>query len=226
MDKYQILSIVAPVAAPVAPATMLINILYHDMILENVAHEFAIGGAVASGIGAEASGMIAAYVGVKAFEKRKFGLMAVAAFAFVAYAVFMAVGISVAQNPTAMIATIVISIIAYFAVALLSNLREIEHDEHDAKDAALKLEHERTAQLRAQARIAKAGGIVQGAPPVREVFANSTNTPNARTDAALLARCKSYLAQNPDSGVREMGRALGISSSATASKYFKLAKGD
>jgi type II secretory pathway pseudopilin PulG len=138
MDKYEILSVIAPIAAPAAPATMLINILYADLMRETVNANFALFAAVASGIGAEASGMIAAYVGIQAYRKQKYGLMWVAILAFVAYAVFMAVGISAAQNPLTMVSMIVISIIAYLAVATLTDLRAILQDA--AAEARIKID--------------------------------------------------------------------------------------
>lgn len=161
IDKYDLLSAIAPIAAPAAPATMLVNILYADLIRETVNQNFALFAAVSSGVGAEASGMIAAYVGIQAYRKKKYGLMMIAIMAFIAYASFMALGISAARNPMTMISTIVISIIAYLAVAMLTDLRSIQRDaqaETDRQIAAMDAERKLT---NAQTRKAKAGSVTQ-----------------------------------------------------------------
>jgi len=157
MNKYDFLSIIAPISAPAAPATMLVNILYADLMRESVNQIAAMGAAVASGIGAEAAGMIAAYVGIQAYRKQKYGLMVVAIVAFIIYAAFMALGISVSQNPMTMISTIAISIIAYLAVGTYTALTGITDDEtRDAQTKIAVMEAERKL-TNAQTRNAKAG---------------------------------------------------------------------
>ena len=222
IDKYSNFSTVPPIAAPAAPAALLISILYHDMILEGMAHEVALVASVGSGIGAEMSGMIAAYVGVQAFQRRKYGLMVVAAVAFIAYAVFMAVGISVTDNPVTMISTILISIIAYFAVGLLKSLQEAQAEEHTAKQEEIKRLDAERKLANSRARLAKAGGVL-GVRGVREQDEQQPEQDNRRLDAVLLAKGIEYLRANPTASVRGFGEALGIPSSSTASKYRALA---
>jgi hypothetical protein len=211
IDKYDILAIIAPVAAPAAPATMLISILYAELMRETVNQTFAIGAAVMSGIGAEASGMIAAYVGVQAYRKRKFGLMTVAIFAFGAYAAFMALGISTARNPVAMVSTIIISVIAYVAVAMLTDLRSILRDAQAETDMQISLINAEKNKTNAETRKLKAGGFVH---------ANVTQTGGtiARLPDAKIAEIREYWKANPDARYRDVAAACGVSP-ISAGKY-------
>lgn len=208
IDKYDLLSAIAPIAAPAAPATMLVNILYADLIRETVNQNFALFAAVSSGIGAEASGMIAAYVGIQAYRKKKYGLMMIAILAFIAYASFMALGISAARNPMTMISTIVISIIAYLAVAMLTDLRSIQRDaqaETDRQIAAMDAERKLTNALtrNAKASIGKQTG---------------KQATQFQADEALIKLIKMYWTQNPGASYREVAQACKCAPS-TAGKY-------
>jgi amino acid transporter len=211
IDKYEILSIVAPIASPAAPATMLINILYADLTREAVSSNFAMFAAVASGIGAEASGMIAAYVGVQAYRKRKYGLMIVAIIAFVAYASFMALGISAAKQPMTMISMIVISIIAYLAVATFTDLRGSSQDEYDTANMQISLINAEKNKINAETRNAKVNGFVH---------ANSTRTSNAivKLSDEKIAEIREYWTDHPAAKYRDVAIAVGCAPS-TAMKY-------
>ena len=211
IDKYDILAVIAPIAAPAAPATMLISILYTELMRETVSQSFAMGAAVASGIGAEASGMIAAYVGVQAYRKRKFGLMTVAIFAFCAYAAFMALGISAARNPVAMVSTIIISVIAYIAVAMLTDLRSILTDAQAEANTKISLLEAQKRLTNAETRKAKINGFVH---------ANNTQTQPAitRLSAAKIAEIQQYWNTHPGAKYRDVSKAVGCAPS-TAMKY-------
>ena len=208
IDKYEILSIVAPIAAPAAPATMLINILYADLTREAVSANFAMFAAVTSGIGAEASGMIAAYVGIQAYRKRKYGLMIVAIMAFVAYASFMALGISAAKQPMTMISMIVISIIAYLAVATFTDLRGITQDEQAETDNQVRaMESERKLQNSRNRGLKLSNGGQTGRQSTQ--FA---------ADPALIAVIEAYWVANPSATLRDCAASVGCSP-MTAGKY-------
>jgi K+-sensing histidine kinase KdpD len=212
MDKYEILSIIAPIAAPAAPATMLINILYVDLLRESVNSGVAIGAAVLSGVGAEASGMIAAYVGVQAYRKQKYGLMMVAMVAFVVYAAFMAVGISSAKNPVSMVSTIIISVMAYVAVAMLTDLRSIIKDaqtETDNKIAVLEAE-----RLLSNSRN-RGLKLSTGGQTVGQTGRQSTQFV---VDPALIAAIEAFWQANPSASLRDCAAAVGCSP-MTAGKY-------
>lgn len=211
IDKYEILSMVAPIAAPAAPATMLINILYADLTREAVSSNFAMFAAVSSGIGAEASGMIAAYVGIQAYRKRKYGLMIVAILAFIAYASFMALGISAAKNPLPMVSMIVISIIAYLAVATYTDLRGITQDEQVETEMKIGLINAEKNKINAETRKAKANAFVH------------VNTPQTlgqfpRLTVEKIAEIREYWRLHSDATLREVGTACNVSTGA-ANKY-------
>ncbi len=217
MDKYDLLAIVAPIAAPAAPATLLVNILYADMIAEHISNGFAITGAVLSGVGAEASGMIAAYVGIQAFRKKKYGLMVAAALAFIAYAVFMAVGISVSKNPLTMVSTIVISIIAYISVAALADLRssgkevaESINQQIAVLDAEANLEDAKRKGINSQTRKLKAEIHVDATVDKTGKFPKITDD--------KIAEIHQYWLSNPKATLRDVGTELQVSP-MTAGKY-------
>lgn len=211
IDKYEVLSLIAPIAAPAAPATMLINILYSDLTREAVSANFAMFAAVSSGIGAEASGMIAAYVGIQAYRKRKYGLMIVAIVAFIAYASFMAWGISTARNPTAMVSMIVISIIAYLAVATFTDLRGSSQEAQDETNMQISLLEAQKRLTNAETRNAKTNAFVH---------ANVTQTSNAITKLPdeKIAEIRDYWTAHPGAKYREVALAIGCAPS-TAMKY-------
>ncbi|MBV5322591.1 MAG: hypothetical protein JZU60_02000 [Ilumatobacteraceae bacterium] len=208
IDKYEILSMVAPIAAPAAPATMLINILYADLTREAVSTNFAMFAAVSSGIGAEASGMIAAYVGIQAYRKRKYGLMIVAILAFIAYASFMALGISAAKNPLPMVSMIVISIIAYLAVATYTDLRGITQDEQVETDNQVRaIEAERKLQNARNRGLKLSNGGQTGRQSTQ--FA---------ADPTMIAAIEAYWVANPNATLRDCATFVGCSP-MTAGKY-------
>jgi len=178
---------------------------------ETVNQSFAIGAAVASGIGAEASGMIAAYVGVQAYRKRKWGLMTVAIFAFAAYAAFMALGISTARNPVAMVSTIIISVIAYIAVAMLTDLRSILQDAQAETDMQISLINAQKNKINAETRKARVNGFVH---------ANVTQTGGTiiKLSSAKIDEIREYWTANPGAKYRDVAQAVGCAPS-TAMKY-------
>jgi hypothetical protein len=210
MDKYSVLAAIAPIAAPAAPATMLVNILYAELAAEQVNASFALGAAVLSGIGAEASGMIAAYVGIQAYRKQKYGLMGIAIIAFLAYAAFMAIGISQARNPLAMVSTIIISIIAYLAVAILTDLRAILSDKAAETDLQVRLMDAERKLTNAQVRKGKAVHVA--------VNVDSKPGQYPKTSAETIAAIRQYWQAHPDATLREVGAACGVSP-MTAGKY-------
>lgn len=213
MDKYDILSIIAPVAAPAAPATMLVNILYSDLTRESVSNTFALGAAIFSGIGAEASGMIAAYVGIQAYRKQKYGLMFVAIASFIVYATFMAVGISSARNPMTMVSTIVISIIAYLAVGLLTDIRGITSEANTDANRQIALMEAERKLTNAQTRQAKTQYT-----GVSRVMDSEHPAGRYTQNSAKVKRVIEYWQAHPTASMRDVAKACDCSPS-TAMRY-------
>ena len=230
MDKYSILSVIAPIAAPAAPATMLVNILYGELIREAVNQNVAIGAAVLSGLGAEASGMIAAYVGIQAYRKQKYGLMVVSIIAFLSYAIFMAIGISAARDPLTMVSTIVISIIAYVSVGVLTDLRDVTSEKAEEVNMDINLMAAQRLLANAEARRNKSVQPqpptslpqVSAPPPPPGPSSQSTGIGHGRQFTGLsddhIADIRDYWKANPDATLRQAAQACGCSP-ITAGKY-------
>jgi len=165
-DKYDVFSLIAPATAPLAPASTLTLILADSIKAQGASDVVALVLAGGSGLGAEASGAVAAYVAVEAFRKKRYGLFIVSAFAFSVYAAFLIYGLSQAKNPAAMQASVMISAIAYLAVAGLQSLRGQAVEDRGASEnklaaakTALEKDKVALAALRVQAKMdASTGG--------------------------------------------------------------------
>jgi hypothetical protein len=194
MDKYAVMSIVAPIAAPIAPATVLINTLYQSMQSMGVEHNIALVSSVASGAGAEMSGMVAAYAAIQAYRKHKPGHFKVAIIAFGLYVLFMSIGLITGENPAPLIITVFISIIAYLAVAVVEDLFR-DTSETIAADT---LDIERTkaaASLeRARARQMEAGQNAQ----IVQLSTGQTGQASGGLDEEKILATIAYLKRQPD----------------------------
>jgi hypothetical protein len=117
-------SIFAPILAPVAPAVLFGNNLYHGMLADGLNTGLATAAAVAGTVGVELSGALACSMAVLAYHKRDYKIMSISIFAAAIYAVFMMVGILQAKNTATFAGAVVISLVAYLMLGVFQSYTE------------------------------------------------------------------------------------------------------
>ena len=211
-DKYAVATFLAPFITPIAPAAILINTLYFGMIAMGMNTNVALVSSIATGAGAELSGMVAAYAVVQAWRRKKSGHLSVGIIAFSLYVLFMVIGIWAGNNPLALIVAVFLSIIAYLGVAVLEDLL-MEHKEvAETTQGQIGLTKAQASLERAKARQAEAGA------PVQQVSTVAVHAGRFQVDAAQIERIRAYWASNPGASLRAAAEACQCSP-MTAKKY-------
>lgn len=224
-----------PMAAP-APAGFIVGVQLYKSTLDAIgtispewstpihtaAAIFAIGGCVGM-IGVE---MVAYKQAGLAFAEKQAGAAVVALTAGVICSALVVWAVSTGNKPQAVIASVIVSIAGYIALAARDFLARrrgvaaaLTADANAANQFALDLEKEKTKQAAAAARYAKAS-----AAPVRDVR-DSTRTDeqeekvNSRAlGVEKIAEIRAYQIANPTKTVREVATACGVSL-GSVSKY-------
>lgn len=208
MNKYTVFSFLAPIISPVAPATVLVNTLYKAMTETGIEHNYAIGAALMSGFGAELSGAVAAYATVQAYRKQKWGHFAVAFLAFALYIVFVGAGVASGHNPMALIIAVLVSIIAYLAVAVLEDLFRDGLEIQAVIGQKIELTKAEANKARALARQVEASN--SSSLGVQNVQMDKTDTAKSAPRPENIEKVKEWLASNSGSD-REAAKELKLS---------------
>lgn len=164
MNITQVQSILAPMLAPVAPAVLFGNNLYHGMLSDGLAPGLAGVAAVTGTLGVELSGALACSMAVLAYHKRDYKIMVVSIIAAVIYAVFVMIGILQAENTATFAGAVVISLVAYLMLGVYQSYTaklETQRAETELQVRSLKAE---TNKINAEARRAKVSESYRNLP--------------------------------------------------------------
>lgn len=213
MNITTLQSIAAPILAPVAPAVLFGNNLYHGMVTDAVNPTLAGIAAIGGTIGVELSGALACSMAVMAYHKRDYKIMFLSIGASVIYAGFVYQGIASARNSATFAGAVVISLIAYLMLGVYQSYtakRDAEKAETDNKVAALDAERK---LVNARTRAAK------GVPAaVVQPSTVSVHVGQFQIDPAKIAAIQAYWQANPQASLRTVAAACGCSP-MTAGKY-------
>lgn len=219
MNITSVQSVLAPVLAPVAPAVLFGNNLFHGMIADGITPTFALIAAIGGTAGVEISGALACSMAVLAYHKRDYKIMWISIISSVIYAAFVFYGISSSQHASTFAGAVVISLIAYLMLGVYQSYQFKLSSKRDEAAIEIGLMESKRRLANAETRKAKASNKVSS------VFTEQTEQTEQLNSAALAMVCE-YLAQHPGASARDLLRIPNIpfSSPATASKYKKAAE--
>jgi len=238
MKLESLYAIVAPIASPVAVATVTGSAVYVAMSsVPGIPPELVITGAVMFAVAVEMSGGLAFAVLSRAFANRSAGAV-LAGFALAGlYLVIIMFAANIGAHGGILAATGVLPVVAYGGRAAWGYLAQVERarqaqqaERLAAQQSAAELERlrlqARMVESNNQAAIARANAraaSAEHAPNVRAVRANMPNTPNSpnKLDAQRLELARQAYATNPNITARQMAAAIGVSSSDTGLRYLR-----
>lgn len=218
MNITSVQSVLAPMLAPVAPAVLFGNNLFHGMIADGITPNFALIAAVGGTVGVEISGALACSMAVLAYHKRDYKIMWISIISSVIYAAFVFYGISSSQHASTFAGAVAISLIAYLMLGVYQSYQFKLSNKRDEAAIEIGLMESRRKLTNAETRKAKAS-------KVSSVFTEQTEQTEQLNSATLALVCE-HLAQHPGASARDLLRIPNIpfSSPATASKYKKAAE--
>jgi len=159
-------SIIAPLATPAAPAVLLANEIYRVMIDVNIPFWLAIGTATIALLGIESGGALMCHNGVRAWQRKSYGLMWVAIAGALVYAAIVWAGIATMPEARARIlgTLVFLTLVGYAAYAIYSAVEDSEREA--AAGSARRIDEMKAERLltNAQTRQIKAGGLLSNRP--------------------------------------------------------------
>ena len=212
-------SIVAPIATPLAPATILMSGLYSGMVASGVDANLAFVPAIASGAGMELSGMLAGAMTFRAIKERDLTGGILAVIGVMLYVTFAVFGMSKIPKSDVFQAFVLMSLVAYFTAAIYQyfedkkrdtvDLRQVRAEEQEREISLIKAEKN---LVNAERRKALTTGIVH--------VNNTVNKPGQfpKLSNEKIAEIRQYWQAHPSAKLREAGAACGVSP-ITAGKY-------
>jgi hypothetical protein len=238
-----IASLTAPIATPLAPATILMSGLYSGMVASGVNSYIAFIPAISSGVGMELSGFLAGSLTFRAIKERDLAGGILAAIGIVGYVSFAALGMSKIPNAGVFQAFVLMSLVAYFVTAIyqyfedkVAKKSKERIDKNDDADRATKAEKARmendiamlkaqtenkVAELAAQAIIEKEKSNQARADARKaksQVSNGGVHGGQFKANPDLIKAIADFWKNNPTASDREVAKACKCSP-MTAKKY-------
>jgi len=226
LPKFQ--SIVAPLAAPIAPAVLLANEIYTVMIELTIPNWIALISSIVGIAGIDFSGALMCIGAVRAWRRRSWGLFGVSIVGAIVYALIVYVGIASMPHERGRVFGVMIflTLVAYAGYAIFTVFEEesaIDAKATQAKADASQAEIDRlNAENRltnARTRQIKAGGSVQTVQSVQSNTEQTAESDSSIRITALGQRIIDALGENPDRSLREIADAVGGCSPATVKEW-------
>jgi len=217
----KIQALIAPLAAPVAPALLLGNEMYQVMVLVGINAWLAFVCAFVAIVGLEFSGALASTMAVKSWKRRSWGALTLSVIGTLVYAGIVFGGIRMMPQARAQVfgVMVLVSLVAYLGYALYQNYHEQDTQHAEQTEQQIELVRQQKQFLNAQTRQLQwqaQTGFVPGADIVR----SGGERGERLNDLSKQLDVWSYLDTNGDSGPSEIARVLGISKS-TAQKHIQ-----
>jgi hypothetical protein len=161
--KFSVTSIykyAVPFGTP-APSAFVMGINLHKFMVDALGGEYAWAAwivAVAGVIGMEGVGGMSSILVSRAYVSGRFDIMRMAILAVLGYAAFVIIGISTGDDSRALIATVLLTLLGYFVLALwdgMQTLKDQRAEKIETLQSEIELEKERAKVARANARAAK-----------------------------------------------------------------------
>lgn len=208
MNITQIQSAIAPVLAPVAPAVMFGNSLYHGMLSDKIDSTLALVASVGGAIGIEVSGALACSMAVLAYHRKDYKIMWISIISSLIYATFVYKGISISLYSSAFSASVIISLIAYLMLGVYQSYTSRTRTQQAETDLRIKEMDAERKLTNAQARRSKLStGAVHGG-----------QTSQFKANAQMIKSIQDFWGNHPNATYREVATSAGCSP-MTAGKY-------